>query len=82
MTRIPTALSRLLAGLTALVLASTAGAHSGHAPTEVHSHLGSPAMWLLLGAGVLGLTAVALIARRLWRRRQQDAKQARHNSNA
>lgn len=51
----------------ALSLMSTAQAHPGHAPTEVHSHLGSPVMWLMLGVAVLGVTAAALYGRKLWR---------------
>jgi hypothetical protein len=70
-------LSRPLLGLITLVLSHAVSAHSGHAPTPVHSHLGSPAMGLLLGGGVLSLTAFALIARRLWRRRQARITLAR-----
>lgn len=75
------ALSRPLLGLITLALSSAVSAHPGHAPTEVHSHLGSPAMWLLLGVGVLGITAAALLARRLWRRRQEEVKQARQQAD-
>ncbi|MDR5900106.1 hypothetical protein QC823_14060 [Halomonas vilamensis] len=70
-------LSRPLFGLITLALSSAVSAHSGHAPIDVHSHLGSPAMWLLLGGGVLGFTAAALIVWRVYRRRQTEAKQAR-----
>ncbi|MCL7928760.1 hypothetical protein [Halomonas llamarensis] len=73
-------LSRPLLGLITLVLTSAVSAHPGHAPTDVHSHLGSPAMWLLLGVGVLGITAAVLIVRRLWRRRQAEVKQARQQA--
>ncbi|WP_210433195.1 hypothetical protein [Vreelandella massiliensis] len=62
MTPMKKPLSRSLLGAITLALTATAGAHSGHAPTEVHSHLGSPVIWLLLGAGVLGVAAVALLA--------------------
>ncbi|NYS62494.1 hypothetical protein [Vreelandella salicampi] len=75
------ALSRPLLVLITLALSSAVSAHSGHAPTEVHSHIGSPAMWLMLGVGVLSLTAAALIARRLWRRRQEEVKHARQQAD-
>ncbi|MYL23468.1 hypothetical protein GLV89_06665 [Halomonas alkaliantarctica] len=80
MTPMKKPLSRSLLGVITLALTATAGAHSGHAPTEVHSHLGSPVIWLLLGAGVLGVTAVALLARRAWRKRQEGIKQVRAKS--
>lgn len=62
----------LINGLTAssivtLLLMNVVQAHPGHAPTEVHSHLGSPVMWLMLGVAALGVTAGALYGRKLWR---------------
>ena len=54
-------------GVVALLLMNVAQAHPGHAPTEVHSHLGSPVMWLMLGVTALGVTAGAFYGRKLWR---------------
>lgn len=77
MTPITRPLSRSLLGIITLALTATASAHSGHAPTEVHSHLGSPLLWLMLGVASLGVTAGVLLGRRAWRKRQQGARQAR-----
>lgn len=59
-----------LAGFMTLLVMNSAQAHSGHAPTQVHSHLGSPMMWLMLGVAALGLTAAVLFGRKLWRQGQ------------
>ncbi|MGM0615460.1 MAG: hypothetical protein ACQES7_07845 [Pseudomonadota bacterium] len=64
-----------LAGFITVLLMNSAQAHSGHAPTQVHSHLGSPMMWLVLGVAALGLTAAALLGRKLWRQ-GRDARAA------
>ncbi|XGA79806.1 hypothetical protein OR573_15205 [Halomonas sp. CH40] len=64
-----------LAGFIAVLLMNSVQAHSGHAPTQVHSHLGSPMMWLMLGVAALGLTAAALFGHKLWRQ-GRDAKVA------
>lgn len=55
-----------LAGFIMVLLMNSAQAHSGHAPTQVHSHLGSPMMWLMLGVAALGFTAAVLVWRKLW----------------
>lgn len=64
-----------LAGFITVLVMNSAQAHSGHAPTQVHSHLGSPMMWLVLGVAALGLTAAALLGRKLWRQ-GRDARAA------
>jgi len=57
-----------LAGFITVLVMNSAQAHSGHAPTQVHSHLGSPMMWLMLGIAALGLTAVVIWACRFYLR--------------
>lgn len=64
-----------LVGFIAVLLMNSVQAHPGHAPTQVHSHLGSPMMWLMLGVAALGLIAAALSGRKLWRQ-GRDAKVA------
>ncbi|MGS2745006.1 hypothetical protein ACU6TU_15640 [Halomonas sp. LS-001] len=62
-------------GVVTLLLMNTAQAHPGHAPTEVHSHLGSPVMWLMLGVAALGIAAGVFYGRKLWRQsRLTDTK--------
>ncbi len=54
--------------------------HDSASVAEWDAWLGSPVIWLLLGAGVLGVAAVALLARRAWRKRQEGIKQVRAKS--
>ena len=67
-----------ISGVATLLLMNAAQAHPGHAPTEVHSHLGSPVMWLMLAVAALGVTAGALYGRKLWRQsRMKDTNAQR-----
>ncbi|CAM3799465.1 hypothetical protein VRRI112168_00880 [Vreelandella rituensis] len=73
MTLVKNVFSRSLLGFFALVLASVASSHSGHAPTEVHSHTGHPSHWLFLGLVAVGgaaLVPLVRIARRRYKARQ------------
>jgi len=53
-----------------LLVAGSALAHPGHGAPDVHAHTGSPLLLLAGAFAVLGVTGLALLARRLLRQRR------------
>ncbi|MCA1769621.1 MAG: hypothetical protein LC652_06575 [Halomonas sp.] len=53
-----------------LLTAGTALAHPGHGSPDVHAHTGSPLLLLAGAFVVLGVTGLALLARRMLRQRR------------
>ena len=68
----------ILTAVISMVLINIAQAHSGHTPLQVHSHTGSPMMWLMLGVAALGFSATALFVRKLWCQKR-DVRSAQKN---
>jgi hypothetical protein len=60
----------LAAAPASMLLAGAALAHPGHGAPDVHAHTGSPLLLLAGAFAVLGLTGLALLARRVLRQRR------------